>query len=335
MKKILKIFSILLLLFLLFTLSITFSVSASFDDYVYLGGDSIGIKMQTGVYIVGKYQVSTNDGKKAPWQKASLEIGDEIIALNGIKIVSNKDLLNYLNDTNLENVKITIKRGNKELITSCEVVKNKNNEPSLGLYIRDQILGIGTLTFINKDGIYGSLGHGVYENKVLVNNKEGSLYYSSVSSIKKAENGTAGEKRANIGDVKIGSIISNDLSGLYGKFNQTYTNRTKVVPSKNEEITRGPAKIYTALSSNVIKGYDIEITDLNYQTSKSTKGIKFKVVDEELINMTGGIVQGMSGSPIVQNGKIVGAVSHVMVENPTNGYGMYIKWMLDEAKNLA
>ncbi len=330
MKKIFKIFSILLF----FCLTLTIKVKASDDDYVYLGGDSIGIKMQTGVYVIGKYQVQTDKGKISPWKNADIELGDKIESINGIKIENNAQLLAYLKNYQNENVKLTINRNNKMIYTNTAVIKNNEDENSIGLYIRDQILGIGTMTFVTADNYFGSLGHGIYENKVLVNGNKGNLYYSNVSSIKKATPGVAGEKRASIDSKIIGNIIKNDLTGLYGVVNNKVESKNKIKIASQNEITKGNAQIYTTIDGNAIKKYDIEIIDVDLQKTKSTKGIHFKVVDQELIEKTGGIIQGMSGSPIVQNGKIIGAVSHVTVENPIYGYGMHIEWMLEEVNNL-
>lgn len=326
MKKIIKILSI----FLIFNLFLSINVKANHDDVVYLGGDSIGIKMDTGVYVAGKYAVNTGKNKVIPWKNSNIEIGDRVISVNNILINNNKDLLDVITKTNNDVVNLTVLRNNNRINTEIKIVKNQKNESSIGLYIKDQLQGIGTLTFTTKDSYFASLGHGVYENKTLINNQGGNIYFSSVNTIKKAEPGIAGEKRASITPVKIGEIVTNDISGLYGKVTTKLNNSKEIKLIKDEEIKIGHALIYTVIDSNYVKSYDVEIIEINNQKSKATKGVKIKITDEELINKTGGIVQGMSGSPIVQDGKLVGAVSHVTVDNPTFGYGMYAKWMLDE-----
>lgn len=331
MKKIIKILSI----FLIFSLFLTFNVKANYTETVYLGGDSIGIKMDTGVYVAGKYAVLTDNGKISPWKNSNIEVGDRIISINNVKVYSNEDLLNMIEKTNNSYVNLTLTRNDKIFNTSINVIKNQKEESSIGLYIKDQIQGIGTLTFITKDKFFASLGHGVYENKTLVNSTGGTLYYSSVNTIKKAEPGIAGEKRAAMSVSQIGKILANDVTGLYGSITSIPTNAKEVAVIKQNEIQKGKAEIYTVVSSNVVKGYEIEIINVNYQNSKDVKGVQIKVIDEELINKTGGIVQGMSGSPIIQNGKLVGAVSHVTVDNPIYGYGMHVEWMIDEIKELA
>lgn len=330
MKKIFK----TLLIFGFICLILTLQVKANSYEIVYLGGQSIGIKMNTGVYIAGKYQVVTDSGKISPWKESNIENGDKIEMINGIKIDTNSQLLEYLSHCNTSSVNLTVSRNDKTFKTNIDVVKNINNEFSLGLYIKDQLLGIGTMTFVTKDGYFGSLGHGVYDNKVLIKEVSGGLYYSSVASIKKSEPGSAGEKKATICANKIGEIIKNDQTGLYGKINLNQLDKEEISVGEQDEVRKGMAKIYTTLKNNTIQAYDIEITEINYQNKKAIKGIKFKVVDEELINTTGGIVQGMSGSPIIQNNHIIGAVSHVNVDNPIIGYGMHINFMIDEVVNM-
>lgn len=203
MKKILKTLTIFIML--LVTISL-FRVQASSKQYVYLGGDSIGLKMNTGVYVVGKYEVQTKRGRVSPWQNSNINVGDTIEKINGIKVDTNKQLINYLNQSNQDIANLQIKRGNTSFNTNIEIIKNSTNEKSIGLYIRDQILGIGTLTFITENNQFASLGHGVYDNQVLLSVASGDLYKSSVRNIKKSEPGIAGEKRASLERGIIGTI---------------------------------------------------------------------------------------------------------------------------------
>ena len=300
-----------------------FYVKADSKTYVYLGGDSIGIKMETGVYVVGKYQVQTKEGKVSPWKHTNVEIGDRIESINGIKIENSQ-----------QELKLQLIRKNEKIQTSILPIENTNHEQSIGLYIRDQVLGIGTLTFITKDAKFGSLGHGVYDNKTLLETLSGNLYYSTVQTIKKSEVGTAGEKRASINSQKIGKIIKNDITGLYGKFDTINRSKQEIEVAHQDEIELGKAQLYTVVENQQIVAYDVEVVSIQAQTKKDVKGIKIKITDPYLIQKTGGIVQGMSGSPIVQNGKLIGAVSHVTVENPIYGYAMHIEWMIQESTKL-
>lgn len=328
MKKIIKILTIISI----FCSFLNIKVYANEKEFVYLSGDSIGIKMETGIYVAGKYQVNTENGKMSPWKNSNIEVGDKIIKINNIDVDTNDELLKYLSNQN-ERVSLTIERNNSVFNTHIDVIKNINNEYSIGLYIRDKILGIGTMTFVTEDNYFASLGHGIYDNNVLLNSLNGSVYYSSVSSIKKAEPGVAGEKRASIENISIGMILSNDITGLYGKLNKRSDNK-KILVGTQYSTKIGKAQIYTSIDKNNIKAYDIEICECFIQKNSSIKGLKIKVVDEDLINKTGGIVQGMSGSPIVQNGYIVGAISHVTLDNPIYGYAMHIDWMINEIDNI-
>lgn len=311
-----------------------FYVKADSKTYVYLGGDSIGIKMETGVYVVGKYQVQTKEGKVSPWKHTNVEIGDRIESINGIKIENNQQLQSFLQNRSQQELKLQLVRKNEKIQTSILPIENTNHEQSIGLYIRDQVLGIGTLTFITKDAKFGSLGHGVYDNKTLLETLSGNLYYSTVQTIKKSEVGTAGEKRASINTQKIGKIIKNDITGLYGKFDTINRSKQEIEVAHQDEIELGKAQLYTVVENQQIVAYDVEVVSIQAQTKKDVKGIKIKITDPYLIQKTGGIVQGMSGSPIVQNGKLIGAVSHVTVENPIYGYAMHIEWMIQESTKL-
>jgi len=331
MKKRFKILTILLFLAILFT---SLKVEASTNKYVYLGGDSIGIKMNTGVYVVGKYQVQNGKTKISPWEKSDIQNGDRIDSINGIKITNNAQLQKYIKETNASTLKLKVKRGDKVFQTQINVVENNNQEKTIGLYIRDQILGIGTLTFITDDSKFASLGHGIYENKILVNTTSGNLYTSNVQTIKKSEPGSAGEKRASLDNQIIGKIIFNDVTGLYGTINHINQKKQMIEMASQDEVKTGKAQIYTVISGNKIEAFDVEITEVKLQANEASKGIKLKVIDQGLLSKTGGIVQGMSGSPIVQNGKLIGAVSHVTLDNPVYGYGMHIEFMNNKVNTI-
>lgn len=326
------------LLFLIFSvLMLSFQIPFVFasEDYVFLGGDSIGLKFSTAVTITGKFQVETTNGKQSPWKNSDLEIGDQIIAFDDEEVTSNQALLNCLTRCNDDTVILTLKRDNQEFDTNINVLKTKNNEKSIGLYIKDQIIGVGTLTFIDpKTKIYASLGHGIFDTAIAVGTTTGKVVHSNVETIKKGTPGVPGEKRASIEKTVIGTILKNEVTGVYGLINDNSQTREKVTLASQSDVKTGRAKIYTVTSQNKIEGYDIMITSVNKQDSKNIKGLKIKVTDQRLISIAGGIVQGMSGSPIVQDGKLVGAVSHVTVDNPLIGYGVHINWMVDDLKNL-
>lgn len=323
-KKVLLFFVLLFLIFVSFPkLNITTAVST--DQYlgeVQLGGDTIGIQIKTNVEIVGKYDIVKDGVKIKPWENSDIQEGDFIYSLENNLIKSNSDLNNILQNINKTSINITLIRKDELIETTINVVKNSKNINTIGLYIKDHITGIGTLTFVNLEtNKYGALGHSVSDAL-----GTGSLYDSSVKGVKKAVKGIPGEKYATLSNETIGTIDSNSNIGIFGSFNKTINNEIVNVV-KAENVKTGPAQIVTVLSGNIIKKYDIEIINVEKQNSCNIKGIKFKVTDTELINESGGIIQGMSGSPIIQNGNLVGAVSHVVVNNPLYGFGVFAEWM--------
>lgn len=326
MKKI-----IFFIIFLCFSLTISINIKANNDIYVIPGGESIGLKIETGVEIVGKYSVSTNNGKKNPWQKSNIEIGDYIEKVNDYNVENNESLLKILKQIDESSCILTIKRNNKLIKTNIDIVKTNTNEPSIGLYVKDKMLGIGTLSFVY-DNKFASLGHGIYENNELININNGDLTYSNVVSIKKATLNQSGEKRATLVSNKIGEIKTIKDSGVYGVISQKI-NKNKVKIADIEDVKCDDAVIYTVINGNKVETFDIEIIETKYQNSINSKGIKIKVTDSLLLNETGGIIQGMSGSPIIQNGELVGVVSHVTLDNPMIGYAVYAKWMYEDLIN--
>lgn len=333
MKKISKLFvALTFLLFSMFTINII--SYANSNNNVYIGGENIGIKVNTGIVVIGKYEVETVNGKVSPWKNSNIEIGDEILSVNGLEVKDNANLINVLKNINSNTTKLEIMRGKNRFFTNIDIVLTKNDQKSLGLYIKDKLLGVGTITFINaENGNFASLGHGIYYDNNLYNGNNGVILDSTVESIKKGIPGDAGEIRSTLNNKVIGYIGKNTISGLYGKSIKTNFDKRKLIEVADvEEVQIGPAKILTTLDDNIVKEYNIEIISLEKQEYEQIKGIKIKIVDDNLINKTGGIVQGMSGSPIIQNDKLVGAISHVVIDNPTIGYGMYAEWMLNNTK---
>ena len=325
-----KIIIFIITLSLLFSIQLKVSANTS-STYVIPGGESIGLKIDTGIEVVGKYTVETNDGKKNPWLNSQIEVGDYIVKINNISVKDNNDLIKVLKDVNTDVVNLELKRNNNTINTSIKVVKTKLNEPSIGLYIKDKMLGIGTLSFVYNNK-FASLGHGIYENNNLIEVNDGKLTWSKVMGIKKATLNQAGEKRASLLTNDIGKITKVKDTGVYGVINYDIR-KEKIKVAEINEVKCGPAKIYTVINGEKVSSYDIEIIDTKEQTTIGTKGLKIRITDIDLINETGGIVQGMSGSPIIQNGMLAGAVSHVTMENPTIGYAMYAKWMVEDLNN--
>lgn len=318
-------------------LLINVNVSAKTSKrYVIPGGDSIGLQINTGVIISGKFEVKTNDGKKQPWENSDIQVNDTIISINGNLVNTITDIQKIISKMkNNEIVEMVLLRNGKNIKTSITLVESLDGKLSFGLYVKDKILGVGTLTYIDPtDNTFASLGHSVYSKSSGLDNSSlrnisGEIVSTRISGIRKAVPGIPGEKRAILDDDIKGIITNNNDYGVFGIYTDPEIKKHKTVPvGQISDIKIGKATIITVIGENVKENYDIEIIELKNQVIPDVKGIKFKVTDERLINETGGIIQGMSGSPIMQNGKIIGAVSHVVVDTPEYGYGVYLEWML-------
>lgn len=301
------------------------------------GGDAIGIKIQTdGLVVVDTYLVNTEGGTINPAKEAGVMKGDMILAVNNQKISTIEEYKEQLMLAKENNQMIlTIDRqGKTENITVHPVISTEG-VCTTGLYLRDKLAGIGTLTFIDPNtNKYGALGHEIIDQDTnqLVNIKNGEIINSNVLSVRKAKTGKPGEKVADIlFDEKLGTLEKNNKYGVYGLMQSNEMSQKDLIPMAYiNEVKKGPAQILTVLNGNKIEAFDIEITEVNVQSEKAIKGIKYTVTDPRLLEETGGIVQGMSGSPIIQDGKIIGAVTHVLVHDSTLGYGIFIEWMLQE-----
>ncbi|HET7627489.1 MAG TPA: SpoIVB peptidase [Bacillales bacterium] len=313
------------------------------DLKVIPGGQSIGVKLNTvGVLVVGYHLVTTKSGEHSPAENAGIKIGDMITKINGHPIHELEDVAPFVKEAgkNDESLTLTLLRGDKKINKKVTPLKDRHDDAyQIGLYIRDSAAGIGTLTFYDpKTMVYGALGHVISDidtKKPVIVNK-GKIVGSTVTSIDKGSHGKPGEKIAHLtrSEEILGSVRENSPFGIFGKLkhdpNVALTH--KPIPiGLSREVKEGPAKIYTVVDGNEVEAFDIKIVNSVPQKFPSTKGLVIKVTDPELLKKTGGIVQGMSGSPIIQNGKLIGAVTHVFVNDPTSGYGVHIEWMLDEA----
>lgn len=306
------------------------------------GGNSVGVRVSTeGVLAVGYSDITTGSGEvESPAQNGGIQIGDRLISVNGNKIKNSKDLSKKINESKSENVEILIERNGEEITKNINLSKNADGDYKIGLWVRDSTAGVGTLTFYDKEsGKYGAIGHPITDSETekILSIKNGDLLNSSIISIKKGVKGNPGELRGIFSSDKkpIGNVTGNTQCGIFGSMNtenlKNINNKTYKVGWR-DEIQPGPAQIITTIDEEGPKLYDIEIVKLAKQDSISTKSMVIKITDERLLEKTGGVVQGMSGSPIIQNDKIIGAVTHVLVNKPEVGYGIYIEWMLKDAK---
>lgn len=304
-------------------------------------GEAIGVKIQTkGVLVVGLSSITTEDGKKhSPAADAGFEIGDTILEINGQKIEKDRDITNMVNGSKEASLNFLIERVGKQHKIDVKPVKSAEDSIyRIGLWVRDNIAGVGTMTFIDPEtNNFGALGHGItdVDSGVLIDISKGSVLKSKVASIQKARKTIPGEIVGIFFESQdpYGKIIKNTNFGIYGVLNiKDRKNLADPIPiALSYQIKEGPAKILTTIDGNKVEEFDIEIQKINRQDTCSSKSMLIKVTDQRLLDITGGIVQGMSGSPIIQDGKLIGAVTHVLVNDPTRGYGIFIEWMLDEA----
>lgn len=315
---------------MLLLLSFPFNVLA-YSEYIIPGGESIGIEIQSkGIIVVGFYKVNGKFNKGTP----NIKVGDKITKIEGVDVKTVEDMVKIMEShVKDEKVLLTVLRNNKykeiELPLSFEDGNYKT-----GLYVKDEISGIGTLTYIDPETrIYGALGHNIVETNTndTVEVRTGNIFKSSITSIDRSSSGSPGGKNAKFYSSSIyGNIEKNVLSGIYGKYTIDIPSKKALKVANLNEVEEGKAVIYTVLEGEKLEGFEIEITKVDEKSEM--KNIYFKVTDERLLEKTGGIVQGMSGSPIIQNDKIIGAVTHVVISNPSNGYGISIVNMLEEGE---
>lgn len=312
------------------------NAKTSGEKMVIPGGMPVGIYLETeGVMVLGTDEITGADGIKYEPSAHRVKAGDYIVGINQQKIENKDELIEAVDALENEKVVLTIRRKDEEIEVKTEAVKSKKEEYKLGIWVRDNAQGLGTITFLDENSRFGALGHGIHDvdTNELLDISEGALYTTSIKDIQKGENGTPGGMEGiiiynnyNI----VGSITKNTDAGIFGtidRIDTLFTDQTPVNVAAKEEIEEGPATIRCAVEGKV-KEYDIKITDIDYKTDEVNKGIVIEVTDPELLEVTGGIVQGMSGSPILQNGKLIGAVTHVFVNNPKKGYGIFIENML-------
>ena len=303
----------------------------AYPEYLIASGASIGIELKSSnIIIVGSYEIDSYNVLTS----SDLEVGDKIVKINDHPVSSASDMQKIINDINSDKIKVTYKRNNN-LYTTTINLRKEDNEYRSGLYVRDAIRGVATLTYIDTESkTYGALGHEILEKttKSSFDADSGSIFKSTISSITKSSDGNPGEKNA-VSDSSIiyGTVKENTKSGVFGTYTANITNSKLYKVAKPEEIHLGKAKILTVIDGDKVEEFDIDIQKIN--DSMTNKNILFEVTDKRLLDITGGIVQGMSGSPIIQNNNIIGAVNFVVVDKTNKGYGIFITTMLEEAEN--
>lgn len=303
-------------------------------------GRAIGMRLYTeGVLVVGMSEI---EGQK-PYENSGIETGDKIIEINNVEINNTDELIQCVNNSNGNNVKIKyINDKNEEEVANILPAKTSNNEYKLGLWVRDAAAGVGTITFYEPStGKFGALGHGIndVDTYELIDIANGELVTTNIIDIVKGEEGSPGEIRGIIEDGKtIGSVSKNTSFGVYGsmldtsKLNINKNNELEV--ANRSEIKTGKAEIMCELENGKVENYEIEIQKIFLENNSDNKSMLIKVTDENLIEKTGGIIQGMSGAPIIQNGKFIGAVTHVLVNDPKMGYAVFGDLMIKQMREV-
>ncbi|MCL6585239.1 MAG: SpoIVB peptidase [Anoxybacillus sp.] len=307
------------------------------------GGQSIGVKLNTlGVLVVGYHLVETENGKKSPGELAGVQVGDIITSVNGKRIEKMSDLSPFIEEAGKTGkpLELQLLRDQRSIAAKLTPLKDKQDRAyRIGLYIRDSAAGIGTMTFFDPvSKKYGALGHVIsdMDTRKPIVVQDGQIMKSTVTSIERGSSGSPGEKLARFSDDKevIGNITNNSPFGIFGTLSRPMKNGLFDEPmpiALSSQVKEGPAKMLTVIENDKVEAFDIEIVQSIPQKFPATKGLVIRVTDPRLLKKTGGIVQGMSGSPIIQDGKLIGAVTHVFVNDPTSGYGVHIEWMLHEA----
>lgn len=310
------------------------------------GGHSVGIKLHSeGVLVVGHHLVNSSTGSASPAKEAGIEVGDVILFIEGVKLQDANQVADIINRQGKagRSPVFVIKRRNRQITTEVTpVLCRETGRFRIGLYIRDTAAGVGTMTFYDPlTGIYGALGHVIndVDTNLPIEVRDGRIVKANIVDIKAARRGQPGEKTGIFQEDMdiVGSIEKNCNFGIFGRLDNLSGSGkyTRPLPiALMSQVETGPAKILTVLEGEKIESFAIEIQRVYNQSRPQDKSMIIRITDERLLNIAGGIVQGMSGSPIIQNNRLVGAVTHVFVNDPTRGYGIFIEWMIQESGML-
>lgn len=311
------------------------------DIMVYPGGKPLGIKINTkGALVIALSDIEVDGNKvQSPAAIAGIAIGDSVIKINNEAIKSAEDIATYVNRSKGEKIKVTVNRKGQEMnFVVSPVVSKKDENYKIGLWVRDSVAGVGTLTFYHKEsGKFGALGHPItdVDTNTIMTVGKGEIVDSNIVSVRKGAKGSPGELRGIFTDNNevLGKIVLNTPAGVFGEGNDNLICSNFNKPMKvgfKDEVKVGKAQILTTINGEEPQLFDIVIEKLLNQNEPDGKSMVIKVTDPVCLEKTGGIIQGMSGSPIIQDNKIVGAVTHVLVNKPDTGYGIYMDWMINE-----
>lgn len=306
------------------------------EQEIYVSGSTIGIYMETeGVLVIDTGEIEDQNGEMKEPAKNLVRQGDYIVSFNGEKISTKRELINDIAGLDGEEVTLEVKREGESVPVSVTPVKDTKGDYKLGIWVRDDTQGIGTLTYVDQNGRYGALGHGIsdIDTAQLLNIRNGALYKAQILAINKGSKGNPGELAGFIryDDRNIlGSIEINSKNGIYGQFYKGAEDGItlkKMPVAYKQDVKTGEASVLCNVDGEV-REYQAEIKRIDLNHEDTNKSFVIQITDEKLLEKTGGIVQGLSGSPVLQNGKIVGAITHVFVQDSTSGYGIFIENML-------
>lgn len=306
------------------------------EQEIYVSGSTIGIYMETeGVLVIDTGEIEDQNGEMKEPAKNLVKQGDYIVSFNGEKISTKRELINDIAGLDGEEVTLEVKREGESVPVSVTPVKDTKGDYKLGIWVRDDTQGIGTLTYVDQNGRYGALGHGIsdIDTAQLLNIRNGALYKAQILAINKGSKGNPGELAGFIryDDRNIlGSIEINSKNGIYGQFYKGAEDGItlkKMPVAYKQDVKTGEASVLCNVDGEV-REYQAEIKRIDLNHEDTNKSLVIQITDEKLLEKTGGIVQGLSGSPVLQNGKMVGAITHVFVQDSTSGYGIFIENML-------
>ena len=314
------------------------TVTEKAEQKVMVSGEVFGIKLYTdGVIVVGIQEVQTDSGKKSPSGSAGIEVGDIIVAIDGENVYTSDQVQSILGANNGGSFEVKIKRGERYRdYTVTPVYCEREGCYKAGMWVRDSTAGIGTITFYNKQsGIFAALGHQIndIDTKEIMPMLDGEAVKATVSKIEKSTRGTTGSLECDFTNQTLGKLLTNTDCGIYGAYAEVSECAKEYPVAAIQEVKKGKATLISTVEKGQPKEYEIEITHIGFNENNREKNMIVKVTDKDLIDKTGGIVQGMSGSPIIQNGKLVGALTHVIVGNPQKGYAVFAQTMAEESNN--
>lgn len=331
MKRNFRLIILLILLFTTLTPTGIYAAKESESIKVIPGGEPFGIKLfSEGVMVTKIEGFNKNGDLLSPAETAGIKINDIIICADDKKISTNADFKEIVESSEGKEIKLKIKRGDKELTTIIKPMENEDGVYKIGMWIKDSAAGLGTITFYREDNMsFCGLGHGICEAQTgnIMPLSYGDIESAYITSVTTSKNGNVGTLNGYFTGELIGEATNNNETGVYGRLVSNTLNKKEMEIAGIEEITKGKAYILTTVNGNEAESYEVEITKI--KKNDSLINMVIEITDEELLSVTGGIVQGMSGSPIIQNGKIVGALTHVLVDDVTKGYAIFAKTMYE------